>query len=245
MVATPAPEILAINGEQAIAASLLQGRGFQITGTRAPGSEVRVTIGATTRVVVAGAEAGWFVNFAGNETVQLLMDGSPTEVVVSAVAVLPGRPESAVVTRSFRLIWTAPSAPTIEAVTGDDYIQVSDRNAGFALTGLAAPGSTISLRWVWFGGENSRVAGEARAGADSRWTLSIAAGTTSWMNELAEIRVDAVASNPGGSSAVTSRSAKVEEAVVQDRTRVVDDTRPVVGDQLPLAGRGTASRPGF
>lgn len=212
VVATPAPEILAINGGQEIEADLLRQRGFQITGTRAPGSEVRVTIGSTSRVVAAGAGVSWGVNFLGSETVRLLLDARATEVVVTAVAVIAQQPESAVVTRSFKLSWTRPEPPIVHDITGDSYIQADERAKGFMLTGNALPGTMIRLTWVatQMGRTRTEEAGSTLANIDGRWAVEIEAGATNWMDELIQVELRAVASNPAGDSRVASRQAKVE-----------------------------------
>ncbi|MGC1443485.1 MAG: Ig-like domain-containing protein [Burkholderiaceae bacterium] len=153
----PPPQIDAIAIDNQVNAAEAAG-GINITGTGQAGAGLSVNWGAANRTTAVDANGNWAVNF---DAAALPADGNS---VVSVVASNAGG-TSTVTTRTVVVDTTAPLAPTIDAVTGDNTVDAADALNGVSLQGSAQAGSTIQIQW-----ENlSRTTTADNAG---RWQVS-------------------------------------------------------------------------
>ncbi|GMV02431.1 MAG: hypothetical protein KJZ98_13465 [Burkholderiaceae bacterium] len=121
---------------------------------------------------------------------------------------------------------TAPSAPTIATVAGDNAVNATEHAAGVAVTGTAEAGSTVTVTW----GAASKT---ATADASGNWSVNFATG---------EVPADG-----NTTISATARDAAGNTSVAGTRAVTVDTAVPtapavdaVAGDNIVNAAERTA-----
>jgi|GEM_PF-1431826 len=120
-------------------------KGLVLTGTAEAGATVKLVFGdnektGLVKIVLADASGNWSKSISSME-LGALTDATAQQVVATATDKAGN--ESAPV--SFTFDSTAPNAPSIYFVTGDDRIDSAERDAGVIITGAAEKGATVNL----------------------------------------------------------------------------------------------------
>ncbi|WP_211246200.1 Ig-like domain-containing protein [Cereibacter changlensis] len=137
--------------------------GLTLGGSAEPGSTVSVSFGSFTVEVPAGQDGLWGVTLSPGE---LPADGSATlEVVATDAAGNIGTSTTVAV----EIDTTAPAAPSILAVTGDDLVDSDEALEAVTVSGTAEAGATVTIS---FGGAEQR----ATADGSGQWSASFDAG---------------------------------------------------------------------
>ncbi len=170
--------------------------GLAISGTGRAGSTVTVTIDGADQASVVDGSGNWSVTFAEAD----LPDASG-DYSVSAVATLPPTSLSSgsVDGGGFSVDVTAPDAPILDAVSGDNFIDPSEQADDLVISGTAEAFSTVT---VTIGAETE----QATADVNGDFSVTFAAADVPTSN----FQVTAVAEDAlGNTSAATDRSVLV------------------------------------
>ena len=116
--------------------------GLEITGTGRPGSTVTVTIDSVSETGSVNNGGVWSVTFAEGDLPNA--DGASP---ISTVGSLQGTSFASdpVSGGNVTLDLTAPSAPTIDAVTGDDFIATAEQGSDLTISGTAEAGTQVTV----------------------------------------------------------------------------------------------------
>ncbi len=170
--------------------------GLAISGTGRAGSTVTVTIDGADQASVVDGSGNWSVTFAEAD----LPDASG-DYSVSAVATLPPTSLSSgsVDGGGFSVDVTAPDAPILDAVAGDNFIDPSEQADDLVISGTAEALSTVT---VTIGAESQ----QASADVNGDFSVTFAAADVPTENfQVTAVAVDAL----GNTSAATDRSVLV------------------------------------
>jgi Ca2+-binding RTX toxin-like protein len=168
--------------------------GLTLGGSAEPSSTVSVSFGSFTAEVVAGQTGLWTVTLSPGE---LPADGSATlEVVATDAAGNTGTSTTVAV----EIDTTAPAAPSILAVTGDDLVDSDEALGGVTVSGTAEAGATVTIS---VGGAEQR----ATADGSGQWSGNFAAGD---IPEDGPATVTAIATDAAGNvGAAGSREIEI------------------------------------
>ena len=133
--------------------------GVVVSGTAEAGASVAVTWGGTTQTVTA-AGGSWSTTFASGA---VAASGNITAVATDAAG-----NASASAARAVTVDTTAPGLPVINAVAGDDNVNVAEKTAGVVVGGTSEIGSTVAVTW---GATTKSVV----VGATGNWSTSFGA----------------------------------------------------------------------
>jgi hypothetical protein len=141
--------------------------GVTLTGTGEAGTTVRVVWGGTTKTGVVAADGTWSLLFGTTE----LPQAQGASVVAISLTDAAGNvsPTLSRVVIIDTLDSTAPAAPTLATVAGDNVVSGAEALAGVTLTGTGEAGATVKV--VWGGTTKS-----GAIAADGAW--SVAFGTS-------------------------------------------------------------------
>ncbi len=170
--------------------------GLTVNGTGRAGSTVTVTIDGADEEAVVDGDGNWSVTFAEAD----LPDASG-DYSVSAVATLPPTSMSSgsVDGGGFSVDLTAPDAPILDAVAGDNFIDPSEQADDLVISGTAEALSTVT---VTIGAESQ----QASADVNGDFSVTFAAADVPTENfQVTAVAVDAL----GNTSAATDRSVLV------------------------------------
>ncbi|MCL4183633.1 MAG: hypothetical protein KJ011_09320 [Burkholderiaceae bacterium] len=162
-----APVVNTVAGDSVVSAAEAAA-GVAVAGTAEAGSTVTVTWGSTVKTATADGNGNWSVNFSqaelpatGPSTVSVTARdaaGNVSSATQQAVTMDTGAPDT-----------TAPAAPVIAAVAGNDVVNNAEATAGVAVSGTAEAGSTVSVTW----GSSVKT---ATADGSGNWSVNFAAG---------------------------------------------------------------------
>ncbi len=133
-----APVVTDVAGDNIVNAAEA-GAGIEVNGTAGAGLSVSVTLGKATTTVTADSAGAWHAVFAPGDSPA---DGAAT---VSAVVTDAGGTVSRAGTLAIKIDTTAPDAPVIAAIAGDDVINASEKASGVTITGTAGAGETVDV----------------------------------------------------------------------------------------------------
>ncbi|MCG8516445.1 MAG: Ig-like domain-containing protein [Pseudomonadales bacterium] len=85
-----------------------------------------------------------------------------------------------------------PAAPTVQAVTGDDFINEDEATAGFAVSGTGEPGATIEIT------KNGQPFGVVTVDENGNWTTAIAPGFITNADEGVDIPFELLQKDASG-----------------------------------------------
>ncbi len=164
-----APVIANVAGDNVVdAAEAAAAAGVAVSGTAEAGSTVTVTWGSSAKTATADGSGNWSVNFASGE---VPADGDTT---ISATARDAAGNTSVAGTRAVVVDTavadiTAPDAPVIASVAGDNIVNAAEATAGVAVAGTAEAGSTVEVTW----GSATKT---ATADGSGNWSVNFASG---------------------------------------------------------------------
>ncbi|MEX0364607.1 MAG: Ig-like domain-containing protein, partial [Ruegeria sp.] len=138
--------------------------GVTLTGTTQPGSSVDVTFGGVTRAAVVDSSGNWTVDFTSSE-----IPSGETQVAVTAVATdAAGNSATATGTVDVDTI-VDPLGFTSTAGGADGVVNAAEATAGLVVTGVAEPGSSVSVQL-------GTATTAAVVAADGTWTATFSSG---------------------------------------------------------------------
>ncbi|MGQ0564004.1 MAG: Ig-like domain-containing protein [Gemmobacter sp.] len=184
--------------------------GVRIAGTGEAGATIRVEVAGAVQAATVSPQGTWAVTFPPS---QIAAGSYTVPVTVTATDALGNR---TVVTETLA-VDTLADPITIAAVTADNLVDLAEQQGGFAITGTAAAGATVT---VSVGTLNQSVV----AGADGRWTLSVAPGVLAPGDYDATVMVRAV--DAAGNVSTATQAIRV------DTQAAVALGGPVAGDDI-------------
>jgi hypothetical protein len=134
-----APEVNALASGNVINAAEAS-NGIAVSGTAQAGSAIRVSWGGVVQTTTTAANGSWAVNYAANE---LPADGASSITVSASNA----GGSSSLVTVPVTIDTTAPAAPVIAVVAGDDIVNAAESQNGVSISGSAQAGSQVTVTW--------------------------------------------------------------------------------------------------
>ena len=117
--------------------------GVAVTGIAEASASVTVNWGSTSKTVTADSAGRWSASFAKAE-----VPADATGTTISATVKSTAGVSSDPATRTVLIDTTAPAAPVIAKVTGDDIVGPSEKAAGVDFTGTAEAGSTVTVSFA-------------------------------------------------------------------------------------------------
>jgi hypothetical protein len=126
--------------------------GVSVSGTSEASASVTVIWGNTTKTVTADSTGRWSATFATGE-----VPADATGTTVSATVKSTAGVSSDPATKIVLIDATAPAAPVIAKVAGDDIVGPTEKTVGVNVNGTAEVGSIVSVE---FGGVNKSVAAD-------------------------------------------------------------------------------------
>ena len=189
-----------------------------MTGTSQAGSSVSIDWGGVVRTATVAPDGRWTVTFPGS---QVPADGTTTAIARAVDNV--GNTSSA--SRSI-LVDTSTQVTLNSPVTADDRISGSERSNGFAVTGTAEAGATISVN----------IDGAIRtttADQFGRWTANFLGGDL--RSGVYQASMIVTATDVAGNTATTSRMIAVDT-----QTSVTINAGQAGGDNLISGAERTA-----
>lgn len=135
----PPPVITAVATDDIVNAAE-RAAGVTVSGTAEADAVISVTWGNTTKTVTASG-GSWSVSFAAAE---VPADGSTT---ISVVAKDAAGNASAAGSKAVTIDSTAPTAPVVAAVAGDNTVNAAEKSAGVTVSGTAEAGSSVAITW--------------------------------------------------------------------------------------------------
>ncbi|MBO9434113.1 hypothetical protein J7394_07855 [Ruegeria sp. R13_0] len=116
--------------------------GLTVTGTGRAGSTITVSIDGADQNAVVGGDGTWSVTFAEDD----LPDASG-DYSVSAVATLPSTAftSGSVDGGGFSVDLTAPDAPSLDTIAGNNALELEEQGADLTITGTAEAGATVEV----------------------------------------------------------------------------------------------------
>jgi len=217
--------------------------GVAVSGTAEANSTVTVTWGTTSKTATADANGAWSVNFTqaelpadGPSTISATARdaaGNVSSAGTQAVTVNIGAPDT-----------TAPDAPVIAAVAGDDVVNAAEAGGGVDVSGTAEAGSTVEVTW----GSATETATTDGAG---NWTVTFASGDVP--GDGPTVPISATATDAAGNTSVAgTRNVAIDTGVPAAPTVAVAPNGIVsgtaeagstvtMGDQEVTADAGTGA----
>ena len=136
--------------------------GVTLTGATQAGSTVIVTLNGVDYPATVGADGSWTVDIPASA-----LPSGETEITFTATAT-SGAGNSSTATSTVT-VDTVGSLDMVTPIEGDNMVNAAEAADGVTLTGMAEPGSTVTLT---FNGTDYPVT----VGADGSWSLDIPAG---------------------------------------------------------------------
>lgn len=135
------PVIVVVAGDDKVSGAE-RAAGVTVRGTSEPSLAVTVIWGTTTKTATADASGQWSVSFASGEVPADAAGTTISASVKSATGVVsdPG-------VRTVLVDTTAPGAPVIGTVAGDNIVGPSEAQSGVQVSGSAEAGSIVNLSW--------------------------------------------------------------------------------------------------
>lgn len=135
--------------------------GVTLTGTVEPGSTVVVQLGSAVETATVDSAGNWSVDFAASDIPEGSYEADVTVTATDAAG------NTAQITDTLT-IDTEVVPFDADSVTGDDIVNVAERNAGLTLTGTVEPGSTVDVTI-------EGVTRSADVDADGNWSVEFEA----------------------------------------------------------------------
>jgi hypothetical protein len=215
----------AVEGDDVINAAE-RADGVTLTGTTEPGSSVLVTLGGVTRPASVAPDGSWSVDFAAADIPTGEYSTTLTAQATDPAGNVGSVSRDIAVDTLVRGFGFAPGA-----VEGDDVINAAEAQDGFALTGTAEPGSTVS---VAFGGASHAAAVDG----SGNWSVTIPAAAVAPGSYAATAVV--TATDPAGNTDTISRTVTVDTEG-PDAPLALNITYDSSGDTTAIATRQTGA----
>lgn len=135
------PKIITIAGDDLITAAEAQA-GVIVEGTAEPGTSITLSWSSLTRTTATTSGGTWSISFNSSE-LGLLVQGA-TSLSVLANDLSGNRSSS--VSRNVQLATIAPAVPSLDAVEGDNRINLVEAQDGIVLLGRSEANSQINAR---------------------------------------------------------------------------------------------------
>lgn len=136
----PASPVLNTVGAENVINSALHAGGLRLTGSARPGDRVSVLWEAGERTTQTDEDGNWFIDYT---PFQIPGDNSNSPISLYAEDEVGNR--STKVSTSVLIDTSAPVAPTLNDITGDNIISISERSAGITLSGRAEKSSRVTI----------------------------------------------------------------------------------------------------
>jgi hypothetical protein len=159
---SPSVSINAVANDNIVSAAELSG--LVLTGTVGTGvASVALNIGSWSAAAVV-TNGTWSYTLSAADAAAVGVDGA--KILVATAALANG--QTAASARGILVDMTAPAAPTIDVISGNDSINAAEKLAGVVISGTAEAKSSIAL--IWEGAKFS-----TQADLAGRWTLTVPA----------------------------------------------------------------------
>ena len=191
-VAPSAPTIAVVAGNDVIGSAET---GATLSGTAEAGATVRLTLGAgNVRQVQANAGGAWTYQL---QLADVQAMGEGLETLQASATDLAGNTSTLPVDRPIRIDTEGPAAPSF-TVGGDNAINAADRAQTQTVSGMAEPGSSVTLTvGAGAGATVYRIASDANTGA---WSLTLSDADYAALGQGGGKTVSAVATDGAGNS---------------------------------------------
>jgi hypothetical protein len=191
-VAPSAPTIAVVAGNDVIGSAET---GATLSGTAEAGATVRLTLGAgNVRQVQANAGGAWTYQL---QLADVQAMGEGLETLQASATDLAGNTSTLPVDRPIRIDTEGPAAPSF-TVGGDNEINAADRAQTQTVSGMAEPGSSVTLTvGAGAGATVYRIASDANTGA---WSLTLSDADYAALGQGGGKTVSAVATDGAGNS---------------------------------------------
>lgn len=197
-VKTNTPVIAVVTSDDRISGAE-KAAGVVVAGTAEANATVTVTWGATTKTVTANASGAWTTTFAAAE----VPADAPLTTLTATAKTATGL-TSDFATKTIQIDATAPNAPVISAIAGDNVVGPNEKGNGVVVTGTAEPNSAVTVTW----GTTVKTAISDLVG---NWAVTFATGE---VPEAGSYTVTATATDTlGNVSGVGNRALSVTPAV--------------------------------
>ncbi|MDP3702369.1 MAG: Ig-like domain-containing protein [Hylemonella sp.] len=192
--AAPAAPVISVVASNNMVNASEKSAGVAVAGTAEANATVAVTWGSTGQTVTADGSGNWTTTFASSAI--------PASGNITAVATDAAGNTSSAATRTVTIDTSAPTAPTIATVSGDNRVSSSEKTAGVTVTGTAEAGATVSV--VWAGGATK----EVTANASGAWSATFA--STDISGDGSRVITATATDAAGNASAAATRTVTVD-----------------------------------
>lgn len=195
--------------------------GLTVNGTGRSGSTVTVTIDGSTQDTTVGGDGSWSVTFAEGD-----LPDATGDYTVSATASLDGTTFSSgpVAGGGFSVDLDGPSAPGIDAVAGNNVLELEEQEADLTVAGTAEAGAMVAVTI-------GAVTESAVAAGDGSYSVTFDAADV----PDADFSINVVATDPlGNTGAQSTQPVSVEP--VSALTPVVNPVSGIFGPMELAAG---------
>jgi len=223
-VAPATPSINNVEGDNNISFDEAA-NGIQIGGRGEPGSTVNIDWAGSVQTTTVNGAGVWGVTY-GSAPVQ---GNSVISVNATDAAGNASGTESRSVTAATA---PPPGAPTINAVTADNVVNIAEAAGGIRLTGSAQAGAEVAVTWGSFRGSTTANGGGA-------WAVDVSPAQV----PASDATITAVASNASGSSPESTLTVTIDRAAptglainTVEGDNVIDFAE--AADGVPVGGRG-------
>lgn len=138
--------------------------GVSMGGTGEVGARISVVIGGQTQTATVGSNGQWTVTFPQSQ-----LAGGDYHEVAAVITATDALGNQTVINRLVA-IDTVPHPINVTSVGGDNLVNLTESQSGFAVTGTSTAGATMTVTI----GTNVQT---VTCGADGRWTANFGAGT--------------------------------------------------------------------
>lgn len=138
--------------------------GVSLGGRGEAGASISVLVNGHTQTTTVGANGQWSVTFT-----QAQLAGGDYHTVGATITATDALGNKTVITRDIA-IDTVPHPITVTSVAGDNLVNLSESNGGFAVTGTSTPGATMTVTI-------GSVVKTVTVGSNGSWTANFGAGT--------------------------------------------------------------------
>lgn len=138
--------------------------GVSLGGTGEVGATVSVVVNGHTQTTTVGSNGQWTVTFT-----QAQISGGEYHELAAVITATDALGNRTVVNQTIA-IDTVPHPITVTSVAGDNLVNLSESQSGFAVTGTSTAGAVMT---VTIGGQTRTVT----AGGDGSWSANFGAGT--------------------------------------------------------------------
>ncbi|WP_194096227.1 hypothetical protein [Marivivens aquimaris] len=154
--------------------------GFEVFGTGTVGGTVTVTIDGVEKTTTVDANGDWSVTYDGGD----IPEGTYTEVIAATIEVTAESGDVLTDADSGKVVVDTELTVTLDAVTGDDFVNEAEVGAGITLTGKVEANSTVTV--TIDGTEyDATVTG-------TTWSLDLPDGVVTYGNYTESVTVTAV-----------------------------------------------------